>query len=153
MLPGSETSDDHKSVGSPLEDEAEVWPDEERQGRWNCRLSEREADRHPGTTRVRFEIAGRAHQRECTPRLGINLGARSCQEERGVKEENCAKKANLGMKLHRERRQPSKKKKKLIRIGRVMEPRAAIWRREKACVRAKALGACSRQDRGRDSFW
>jgi len=36
---------------------------------------------HPDRTRVRFEFARRAHQREITPKVGINLATRSCQEE------------------------------------------------------------------------
>ena len=42
---------------------------------------ERMAAPHPSRTRVRFEFARRAHQREITPNVGINLAARSCQEE------------------------------------------------------------------------
>jgi hypothetical protein len=63
---------------------ADAGPDEKRQGRGKNRLSEREADHQPGGARVRFEIAGRAHQRENTPRVGINRGERRCQEERGM---------------------------------------------------------------------
>jgi hypothetical protein len=36
---------------------------------------------HPRATRVRFEFARRAHQREITPKVGINLAERSCQGE------------------------------------------------------------------------
>jgi hypothetical protein len=62
MLPGSEASKGQRSGTSPLEDGAEVWPDEERL-RQERRQSEREAEHGPAATRVRFEFAGRAHQR------------------------------------------------------------------------------------------
>ena len=42
---------------------------------------ERETGPQPGAARVRFEFAGRAHQRKITPELRINLALQTCQEE------------------------------------------------------------------------
>jgi len=83
MLPGSESSGGQNLEPSPLEDGAKVWPGEKRQSRRKDRLSDRLADHQPLGTRVRFEFAGRAHQRKFAPTLGINLDAWECQEERG----------------------------------------------------------------------
>jgi len=43
----------------------------------------RRAEPQPERTRVRFEFARHAHQREITPKLGINLAKRGSQEESG----------------------------------------------------------------------
>lgn len=98
MLPGDESSGGQKSGTPPLDGGAEVWPNDERRRQAKDRLSDpfacaknkRGAELHPGEPRVRFKFARRAHQRKFTPRLEINRGARSCQEERGENGENCA---------------------------------------------------------------
>jgi hypothetical protein len=79
VLPGSATSGYPKSPIAPLLGEAEIWPDEERRSRRNYRLSE--LDHQPRETRVRFEFARRAHQRESTPKLGINRVLRVVKEK------------------------------------------------------------------------
>jgi hypothetical protein len=79
VLPGTETSGYPKSLVAPLLGGAEIWPDEERRSRRNYRLSE--LDHHPKKTRVRFEFARRAHQRESTPKLGINRVLRVVKEK------------------------------------------------------------------------
>jgi len=90
MLPGSESSGGQNSEAPTLEGDAEIWPDEERRSRRNYRQSDRKAEPQPWETRVRFKFARRAHQRKFTPKLGINLAVRSCQEERGENEEKVA---------------------------------------------------------------
>jgi hypothetical protein len=54
---------------------------------------------HPRTTRVRFEFARRAHQREITPKVGINLAERSCQGESAYWGEKSAKKFETGARI------------------------------------------------------
>ena len=84
----------------------------------------------PCPTRVRFEFAGRAHQREVTPNVGINLAARSCQEESDLR---------------------GKKSEKIF--GRALSGAAApISRVRTACVTAEDSGGGSRQDKEPDSF-
>ena len=89
MLPGGAFSNGEKSGMPPLEGRAQLWPDEERRGRREYRLSRREADQHPGETRVRFEFARGAHQRESTPKLGINRVHRYVKEKEAKRDENC----------------------------------------------------------------
>src|SRR6202008_263297 len=88
MLPGGESSPAGRSRTGSEETERCEKLDDEGLSRKKCRHSgpfaqEREADPQPGETRVRFEFARRAHQRKIAPKLGINLVARGCQEERG----------------------------------------------------------------------
>jgi len=86
---------------------------------------------HPSRTRVRFEFARRAHQREITPNVGINLAARSCQEESD----------------------DGSKKMKGFRPSAMNAPRRRlISRRERAYGTAGDCGGGSRRDTGRDSF-
>jgi hypothetical protein len=54
---------------------------------------------HPRATRVRFEFARRAHQREITPKVGINLAERSCQGESDDWGEKSAKKFETGSRI------------------------------------------------------
>jgi hypothetical protein len=54
---------------------------------------------HPRATRVRFEFARRAHQREITPNVGINLAERSCQGESDYWGEKSAKKFETGSRI------------------------------------------------------
>jgi hypothetical protein len=118
MLPGSDTSGGQDAVASPLEDDAEGWPYEQRRSRGKNRPSDslacargkpfstqgkpfgaqgrREADHHPGATRVRFEFARRAHQKKCTPRVGINRAERKCQGESGEEVEKSFRKFREG---------------------------------------------------------
>jgi hypothetical protein len=90
MLPGRARSSCEKSAMPPLEGRAELWPDDKRRGRGKYRLNKREADHHPGETRVRFEFARGAHQRESTPKLGINRVYRDVKEKEARSEENRA---------------------------------------------------------------
>ena len=86
---------------------------------------------HPRRTRVRFEFARGAHQRQITPNVGINLAARSCQEESD----------------------DASKKMKGFRPSAVNAPRRRlISRRERAYGTAGDCGGGSRRDTGRDSF-
>ena len=85
-LPGNESSPACESESALHQTGPEAQPDDEGRSRRKYRPSDREADPQSGATRVRFEFARRAHQRENTPRLGINRAARGCQEERDVLE-------------------------------------------------------------------
>ena len=80
-LPGSHSSTGKRSEYSHLGNCSATCPDDQRRSRCYHRHSERQPDPHPGETRVRFEFAWRAHQRKCTPSLGINLAPTSCQEQ------------------------------------------------------------------------
>jgi len=169
MLPGDESSDGQKSGTPSLEGGAEVWPDDERRrqtkdrlsGPFACAQCKRGAELHPGEPRVRFEFARRAHQRKFTPRLGINLGARSCQEERSENVENCAgyRDANgiwapLGIEerfLYDGFARGGILAKALTVNG--PSHSRVIWSEGRACGRVEDLGACSRRDRGPGSSW
>jgi hypothetical protein len=93
MLPERARSSGEKSGMPPLAGRAELWPDDKRRGRGKYRLSKREADHHPGETRVRFEFARGAHQRESTPKLGINRVHRDVKEKEVRREKLCAEEA------------------------------------------------------------
>jgi hypothetical protein len=74
--------------------ESDLYPDDEGRSRENrpsvplakSARGKRRAEPHPEKTRVRFEFARHAHQREITPKLGINPAKRRSQEESGEME-------------------------------------------------------------------
>jgi len=94
-LTGGESSPARPWRTAPLEAGPHEQPDDEGGNRKMHRPSgpfanaqgKRKAEPQPGKTRVRFEFARRAHQREITPKLGINRVARDCQGERAMRRE------------------------------------------------------------------
>lgn len=71
-------------------------PDEETRSRKN-RPSDRLAEPQTQATRVRFNFARHAHQREITPKLGINPAERRSQEERGEWKKKVASEGEKGL--------------------------------------------------------
>jgi hypothetical protein len=88
-LPGGESSPVGRAGPAVLLAEPDEQPDDEGRCRKNYRRNgpfayargKRERIPQPGGTRVRIGFARRAHQRKFTPRLGINLAVRDCQEK------------------------------------------------------------------------
>jgi len=82
-LAGRESSRARPSRTAPWVSGLRERPNHQSRSRKVHRPSGQVAGPQPKAARVRFEFARRAHQREITPRVGINLARMHCQEERG----------------------------------------------------------------------
>ena len=133
------------SRGEGAECAATVSPDDEHGSGPRARTGVRLREPLSGATGVRFEFARRAHQREITPNLGINLAKSGSQEERGefIKKTQKKRRESEAEPVMRTEKWFGR-----VRTRKRKQRRREITR-ERACGWVEGPGACSRQDRGR----